>query len=46
MTRSLLSFKEKYKPDKIIILSRNILNYDEDIMIMPFVFISSLNEKS
>ncbi|MFH0904547.1 MAG: DUF4143 domain-containing protein, partial [Methanobacteriota archaeon] len=46
VTRSLLSFKEKYKPDKIIILSRNILHHDEDTVIMPFVFISSLNEKS
>ncbi len=45
VTKSLLSFNEKYKPDKIIILSRNILNYDEDTMIIPFVFISSLNEK-
>ncbi len=41
-TKSLKSFREKYHPDKTIILCRDKLNYDEDTIIMPFVFIYSL----
>ncbi len=43
-TRSLKSFREKYNPDKTIVLCRNILEINEGVIKMPFVFVSSLNE--
>jgi predicted AAA+ superfamily ATPase len=41
-TRSLKSFKEKYKPNKTVILCREKLLDDEGTLIMPFVFASTL----
>ena len=43
-TRSLLSFKEKYKPERTIIACRDILDERDGIIYLPFVFISSLIE--
>jgi predicted AAA+ superfamily ATPase len=43
-TRSLKSFKEKYKPNKTVILCREKLFDDEGTLIMPFVFTSVLIE--
>lgn len=45
-TKSLKSFKEKYRPNKTIILCRDLLDDKEGTIIMPFVFISSLNAES
>jgi predicted AAA+ superfamily ATPase len=41
-TRSLKSFKEKYKPNKTVILCREKLLDDEGTLIMPFIFASTL----
>jgi predicted AAA+ superfamily ATPase len=41
-TKSLLSFKEKYKPDRTIIACRDIFGEKEGTIYLPFVFISSL----
>lgn len=44
MTKSVRSFKEKYKSDKTIIACRDILEESEGMINLPFVFISSLYE--
>lgn len=41
-TRSLKSFKEKYKPNRTVILCREKLLDDEGTLIMPFIFASTL----
>ena len=41
-TRSLKSFKEKYKPKKTVILCKDKLLDDEGTLIMPFIFASTL----
>jgi hypothetical protein len=43
LTKSLRSFKEKYKPDKTIIACRGILAESEGTINLPFVFISTLS---
>jgi len=44
-TKSLISFKEKYKPDKTIIACKDILVDRSGTTYLPFVFISSLYER-
>ncbi len=41
-TKSLKSFREKYHPEKTIILCRDRLDHDENTTTTPFVFIYSL----
>jgi len=42
LTTSLRSFKEKYKPDRMIIACRDILAESKGMINLPFVFISAL----
>jgi predicted AAA+ superfamily ATPase len=42
LTKSLLSFKEKYKPSRTIVACKDTLKEEEDIIYVPFVFIASV----
>jgi len=42
LTKSLLSFKEKYKPSRTIIACKDTLKEEDDIIYVPFVFIASI----